>query len=120
MGKKAGKRGQKIVRKLSSYSKKAGKSGYKHVRRHLIDRFGHIKDVRLLVLEWALLILAITMLSITQSIWYAESYSVSSWGEGGTYTEATLGKINSLNASVAAGILMFEVAKQRLKATPHE
>ena len=25
------------------------------------------------------------------------------------------GKINSLNASVAAGILMFEVAKQRLK-----
>lgn len=53
--------------------------------------------IRLNILEWSLLIVIIIMLSITQAVWYNESYSVEAWGKGGTYTEATLGKINTLN-----------------------
>jgi peptide/nickel transport system substrate-binding protein len=48
-------------------------------------------------LEWALLVLAIIMLSITQAFLYAESYAVTAFTSGGTYSEATLGRINSLN-----------------------
>ncbi|MBQ3306446.1 ABC transporter substrate-binding protein [Candidatus Saccharibacteria bacterium] len=97
-----GKRGQKIIKKLSRFSKKAGESGREHIQENLVERVDHIKNVRLLILEWSLLVLAIIMLSVTQAFWYAESYSIESWGKGGTYTEATLGKVNSLNPLFAS------------------
>lgn len=102
MKKTSGKRGQKIIRKLSRFSRKAGVAGREHVQENIVERVDHIKNVKLLILEWALLVLALIMLSITQAFWYAESYSVESWGKGGTYTEATLGKINSLNPLFAS------------------
>ncbi|MBQ6394047.1 hypothetical protein IJH74_02290 [Candidatus Saccharibacteria bacterium] len=96
------KRGQKLVKDLSDLSKKAGDSSREHIQENVIERFSHIKSVRLLILEWALLVTAIIMLAVTQAFWYSESYAVDSWGEGGTYTEATLGKINSLNPLFAS------------------
>lgn len=91
------KRGQRVVRRLSRFSRKAGREGSEHIKENVVDRFSHIKKIRLLVLEWSLLILAILMLSITQAFLYAESYAVTSFTEGGTYSEATLGRVNSLN-----------------------
>ena len=91
------KRGQRVVRRLSRFSRKAGRESSEHIKENVVDRFSHIKKIRLLVLEWSLLILAILMLSITQAFLYAESYAVTSFTEGGTYSEATLGRVNSLN-----------------------
>ena len=91
------KRGQRIARRLSRFSRKAGREGSEHIKENVVDRFSHIKKIRLLVLEWSLLILVILMLSITQTFLYAESYAVTSFTKGGTYSEATLGRINSLN-----------------------
>lgn len=91
------KRGRKIVKHVSRISKKAGEEGLEHVRENVVDRFSHIKKIRLLVLEWVLLVLAIIMLSITQAFLYAESYAVTTFTKGGTYSEATLGRVNSLN-----------------------
>ncbi len=91
------RRGRKIVKHVSRISKKAGEEGLEHVRENVVDRLSHIKKIRLLVLEWALLVLAIIMLSITQAFLYAESYAVTTFTKGGTYSEATLGRVNSLN-----------------------
>ena len=91
------KRGHKIVRRVSRLSKRAGEEGREHIRENFIDRISHVKNVRLLILEWALLVLAIIMLSITQAFLYAESYAVTTFTSGGTYSEATLGRVNSLN-----------------------
>ena len=91
------KRGQKIVKRFSHFSKRAGEEGKEHIRENFIDRISHVKNVRLLILEWALLVLAIIMLSITQAFLYAESYAVTTFTSGGIYSEATLGRINSLN-----------------------
>lgn len=91
------KRGQKIVKRFSHLSKRASKEGKEHIRENFIDRISHVKNVRLLILEWALLVLAIIMLSITQAFLYAESYAVTTFTSGGIYSEATLGRINSLN-----------------------
>ena len=91
------KRGQRVVRRLSRFSRKAGRESSEHIKENVVDRFSHIKKIRLLVLEWSLLILAILMLSITQAFLYAESYAVTSFTKGGTYSEATLGRVNSLN-----------------------
>ena len=102
MKKSLGKRGQKIVRSLSRFSKKASVDGREHIQENVVEKLPHIKKIRLLILEWALLIAAITFLAITQTFWYKESYAITTWGKGGTYTEATLGKVNSLNPIFAS------------------
>ena len=91
------KRGHKIVTHFSRISKRAGEEGREHIRENIIDRISHVRNVRLLILEWALLVLAIIMLSVTQAFLYAESYAVTTFTSGGTYSEATLGRVNSLN-----------------------
>ncbi len=96
------KRGQKLAKRVSRLSKKAGEEGKEHLRENVVDRISHIKDIRLLILEWSLLILAIIMLSITQAFLYSESYETIAFTKGGTYTEATLGRINSLNPLFAS------------------
>lgn len=91
------KRGQKIGRRFSRFSRKKTDQTVEHIQENLIERVSHIRHVRLLILEWSLLILAIIMLSITQGFWYVDSYRIEGWNRGGTYTEATLGKVASLN-----------------------
>ncbi|MBR1796037.1 hypothetical protein IJ765_02135 [Candidatus Saccharibacteria bacterium] len=88
---------QKLSRRLAIFGRKASEEGREHIRENLIDRISHVRNIRLLILEWSLLVAVITILAIIQSFWYSDSYAVTAWGRGGTYTEATLGKINSLN-----------------------
>ncbi|MBQ8992081.1 hypothetical protein IJ103_01655 [Candidatus Saccharibacteria bacterium] len=96
------KRGQKISRRFSRFSKKTTDQTVEHIQENIIERVSHIRRIRLLILEWSLLVLAIIMLSITQAFWYVDSYRVEGWGRGGTYTEATLGKVASLNPLFAS------------------
>lgn len=94
--------GQKIARKITHLSKKAGEGVVEHAQENIIDRFSHIRRVRLLILEWSLLVIAIIFLSITQAYWYSDSYATQTYKEGGTYIEATLGEVNSLNPLFAS------------------
>ncbi|MBR3365630.1 hypothetical protein IKG48_00695 [Candidatus Saccharibacteria bacterium] len=91
------KRGQKIKRRFSRFSRKTTDQTVEHIQENVIERVSHIRHIRLLILEWSLLVLAIIMLSVTQAFWYVDSYRVDGWTSGGTYTEATLGKVASLN-----------------------
>lgn len=92
----------KLKTRIFRFSKTASATSREHVQENVVDRLSHIKNIRLLILEWVLLVLAITFLAVTQSFWYKESYAIDSWGKGGTYTEATLGKVNSLNPLFAS------------------
>ena len=96
------KRGQKLVKQISRISQKAGEESKERIKENLVERLPHVKNVRLLIIEWSLLVMAIIMLAITQALWYAESYSNTTFVSGGTYIEATLGKINSLNPLFAS------------------
>ena len=89
------KRGQRLLKKASVASER-------HIKENLFSRLSHVGDVRLYVLEWGLLVFALLMLALTQSFWYSDSYSFSGFGSGGTYTEATLGKVSSLNPLFAS------------------
>lgn len=91
------KRGQKFIKRFSRASIKASEDSKEHIKENLIKRFAHIENIRLLVLEWSLLVFALIMLAITQTIWFRDSYSENVFSSGGTYTEATLGEVNSLN-----------------------
>ncbi len=89
------KRGQKLLEKASV-------AGERHIKEKFFSRLSHVGDVRLFVLEWSLLVFALIMLALTQSFWYSDSVSLSTYSNGGTYTEATLGKVNSFNPLFAS------------------
>ena len=91
------KRGQKFLKKFSRASIKASQEGKEHLRENFIERLSHIENIRLLIFEWVLLISALIMLAITQAFWFGDSYSEHIYTFGGTYIEATIGEINSLN-----------------------
>ena len=96
------KRGQRFLRKFSRASIKVGEESKERIQENLIQRISHIKNVKLLVLEWVLLVLALIMLSMTQAFWFSSSYAENMFISGGSYTEATLGKVNSMNPLFAS------------------
>lgn len=91
------KRGQKLIKRFSRLSIKASEESKEHIKKNFFGRFSHIESIRLLILEWSLLVAALIMIAITQSFWLANSYSSHIFAAGGAYTEATLGKVNSMN-----------------------
>lgn len=96
------KRKSSLKTRLSRASEKTARSSRVHLKTSLIDRLPHVKQARLLIVEWFMLVIAITLLAVTQAFWYVESYATTSWTAGGTYTEATLGSVNSLNPLFAS------------------
>ncbi len=94
--------GQKIVKKFTHLSKKAGEATIEHVEENIIDRFSHIRMVRLLILEWALLVATIIIFSVIQAYWYTDSYATETYKNDGTYIEATLGEVKTLNPLYAS------------------
>lgn len=73
-----------------------------HFSERFTSRLKNVHEVRLWVAEWALLVLVVFLLSIVQVIWYNESYEREAFVRGGDFSEATLGKINSMNPLYAA------------------
>lgn len=91
------KRGQKFIKHFSRFSQRASEEGKQHLKENFFYRFSHIRNIRLLILEWILLIITLIMFATTQAFWFTNSYSENAFVEGGIYTEATLGKITSMN-----------------------
>ena len=91
------KRGQKIIKKFSKASIQASEESKEHIKENVLGRLNHISSIRLLILEWGLLVVALIMLAIAQSFWFGDSYADNVWSNGGTYIEATIGEVNSMN-----------------------
>lgn len=102
MTNKIKKSGQKIAKRFVRFSKKARTEGKTHLYENLISRTAHIRDVRLHIVEWGLMILVVILLTFAQTFWYTDSYSITTFKPGGVYTEATLGKVDSLNPLFAS------------------
>ncbi len=91
------KRGQKIAKNFTRATVQAGVKSGERIRKNLVERISHVRNVRLLVLEWGLLTVALIMLALTQAFWFGDSYAENVYVSGGTYTEATIGEVNSMN-----------------------
>lgn len=91
------KRGRKIIRKFSRASIKASENSRKHIEENFFNRISHVENIRLLVFEWILMISALIVLAVAQAFWFGSSYAEDVYTTGGTYTEATLGEVSSLN-----------------------
>lgn len=102
MKKSIKKSGQKIIKKLSRASQKTAEKSKEHVKKHIFRRISNVRNVRLWVLEWMLLVTVIILFSVIQNIWYRNSYETEVFVAGGSYSEGTLGSINSMNPLYAA------------------
>ncbi len=91
------KRGQRFIRKFSRASIQVSEDGREHIKENFFERLSHIADIRLLILEWGLLIVALILLAVTQAFWFGDSFAQNVWTSGGTYTEATMGEVDSMN-----------------------
>ncbi len=96
------KRGQKIVRKFSRVSVKARAESKEHIRENVFERISHIFNIKLLILEWSLLMIALILLAATQAFWFTGTYAEDGFIGGGTYSEATIGAVNSMNPLFAS------------------
>ncbi|MBR3169212.1 hypothetical protein IKF23_02115 [Candidatus Saccharibacteria bacterium] len=91
------KRGQKFIKRFSRASVKASVEGKAHIKENLLQKLVHIKKIRLLVLEWVLLVVALILIASAQAFWFGDSYATKTYLDGGTYIEATVGRVNSMN-----------------------
>lgn len=91
------RRGQRLLKKWNKKSHEVSVKSTEHLKENLIEKLPQARNIRLLIVEWSLLVLALIFLACAQAFWYQNSYSNETFTNGGTYTEGTLGKIQSFN-----------------------
>ena len=74
----------------------------KHFSSRFMGRLQNAREVRLWVVEWVLLVVVVFLFAIVQIFWYSDAYETEAYVAGGDYSEATLGKVNSMNPLYAA------------------
>ena len=95
---KFGERNKDFLTRANEFGEKAGD----HFSTLFIQRLKNVREVRLWVVEWILLVSVVFLFAVVQIFWYNSSYKMTVFSEGGEYTEATLGEIKSMNPLYAA------------------
>ena len=95
------KRGQKYIRGITRVTFRAEEESREHIKENFISRLSHIVSIRLLILEWGLLVTALILIAVIQTFWFKDSYTDEAYSAGGAYTEATYGGVSSLNPLLA-------------------
>ena len=67
-----------------------------------VGRLQNAREVRLWIAEWVLLVAVVFIFALVQIFWYSDAYETDVFVAGGGFSEATLGKVNSMNPLYAA------------------
>lgn len=101
-------------RDLSRRMRKVEGATVKHARRFVFRRLDNFREVRRHIAIWILAIGVIVGASGLQLMWYQQSYRTLAFANDGTYAEAVLGPVETLNpifastsAEESAGNLLF-------------
>jgi peptide/nickel transport system substrate-binding protein len=101
-------------KKLAKRMKKAEGATMRHAHKFLVGRLDNMRDVRRHIVGWLLLVGVMIAIVGIQLMWFQQSYRTTTAVSGGTYAEASLGPIDTLNplyaasnAEIAAGHLLF-------------
>jgi len=101
-------------KELSRRMKKVEGATVKHARRFVFKRWSSFREARRHIAFWVLAIGVVIGASGLQILWYQQSYRTTAYANDGTYAEAVLGPIDTLNpifassnAEEAASELLF-------------
>jgi peptide/nickel transport system substrate-binding protein len=89
-------------KKLSKRVKKAEGATMRHAHKFIVGRIDNMRDVRRHIIGWLVLVGVMIMIVGVQLLWFQQSYRTSAPTSGGTYAEASLGSIDTLNPLYAA------------------
>lgn len=99
---------------LSKRMKKVEGATVRHAHRFVLKRWDNFREARRLISVWVLLIGVLIGAAGVQFWWYQKSYTADAHGVDGTYAEALLGPVETLNpifasssAEEAASKLLF-------------
>lgn len=87
---------------LSRRMKKVEGATVKHARRFVFRRLDNFQEVRRHIAIWVLAIGVVVGASGLQLMWYQQSYRATAFANDGTYAEAVMGKIETLNPIFAS------------------
>jgi peptide/nickel transport system substrate-binding protein len=96
------KKSGQFWKKLDRYSKKAGEATKEHIKENIVQKTDSIKLTRLWVLEWVLLVSLLILTAVLQILWYNNLHQTTAFVAGGSFTEGSIGRINSLNPLYAS------------------
>lgn len=101
-------------RVIAKKAKKAEGATLRHAHRFLVKRWDNVRDVRRRILTWMLGVSILIVIVGIQMLWFQRSYLEEAPIVGGTYAEAALGPVETLNplyattdAEQAVSRLMF-------------
>jgi peptide/nickel transport system substrate-binding protein len=101
-------------KRFSKRVKKAEGATMRHARRFITTRLDNIRNVRRHVIGWLTLVGVMILAVGIQFMWFRDGYQTVAAAPGGTYAEAALGPIETLNplyattsAEISASRLMF-------------
>jgi peptide/nickel transport system substrate-binding protein len=97
---------------MSRRVKKAEGITLRHAHKFILGRLDNIRTVRRNIVIWLLLVGATIAAVGVQFVWYQQSYRTVAAASGGTYAEASLGPIDTLNPLYAAS--SSEITASRL------
>jgi len=69
----------------------------RHARKFVIRRWSNVREVRRRIITWVIAIGVLIGASGLQLMWYQKSYQTSAAATNGTYAEAVLGPVDTLN-----------------------
>lgn len=101
-------------RGLKKHARKAEGATIRHARRFVVNRWENIREVRAHIILWLTGLAVLIALVGLQMLWFQRAYVTTAPTNGGTYAEAVVGPINTLNplyattpAEVSASKLLF-------------
>ena len=101
-------------KRISSRVKKVETATTRHARKFIFRRLNSIREVRQHIITWLLIVAILIAAAGFQIVWFQRSYQTVAAAPGGTYAEASLGPVDTLNplyassdAEMAASRLIF-------------
>jgi peptide/nickel transport system substrate-binding protein len=93
---------------------KAESTTTRHAHTFVLNKLDSLRNVKQHVVQWLVLVGILVAAVAMQTYWYQNAYRAAAWKDGGTYAEAVVGPISTLNplyattpAETAASRLIF-------------
>lgn len=98
-------------KRLTRRMKKAEGATTRHAHKFIVKRLDNIRSVRRHIISWLLLVGVMILAVGAQFIWFQRSYQTTAAASGGTYAEASLGPIDTLNPLYASSSAEMTTAR---------
>lgn len=82
--------------------RKAETATVRHAHKFIIKRWSNVREVQTMVMMWVVVMGLLILATGFQLMWFQKSYLTTAGAKDGTYAEAVLGPVNTLNPLLAS------------------